>query len=63
MTPWNELSPLDQYRLIYNDLHKDFYGIRPNYDELDSWDLEKIKDKINHINEHVTKFGWPDEKE
>lgn len=59
MIPWDELTPLQKHRIIYSDLHKDFYGMRPDYNELDSWDLEKVKDEINLINEHLTKFGWP----
>jgi len=26
---WNDLTPLEQTRVLYSDLHKDVYGYRP----------------------------------
>jgi hypothetical protein len=53
MTPWNQLSELDQYRNTYSQLHKDVTGYRPDYEEVDSWDLLTIKEKISGLQKWV----------
>lgn len=40
--PWESLSPAEQMRAEYSDLHKDVFGMRPDYNEVDSWDDERL---------------------
>jgi hypothetical protein len=40
--PWESLTPIEQMRANYSDLHKDVFDMRPDYDEVDSWDDERL---------------------
>ena len=49
MIPWDQLPEIDRLRNTYSDLHKDVTGYRPDYDVVDSWDIETLKVKIEQL--------------
>lgn len=49
MIPWNQLPEIDRLRNTYSDLYKDVMGYRPDYDVVDSWDIETLKAKIEQL--------------
>jgi hypothetical protein len=56
--PWESLSPAEQMRAEYSDLHKDVFGMRPDYSEVDSWDDEQLAVEFNKL---VNMLGDDDE--
>jgi hypothetical protein len=56
--PWESLSPAEQMRAEYSDLHKDVFGMRPDYSEVDTWNDEQLAVEFNKL---VSMLGDDDE--
>ena len=46
MIPWDQLPEIDRLRNTYSDLHKDVTGYRPDYEVVDSWDIQTLESRI-----------------
>lgn len=52
MTDWNEMTKIEQYRVMYWDMYKDAYGVRPRGVDVSSWteqDFELQFEKLSSV--------------
>jgi len=49
MTPWNELSELEQAQCIFSDMFKDAYGFRPRHIDFSTWTLEQFQAEFKEL--------------
>ena len=49
MKPWEEMTRIEQMRAEYSDLHKDVYGMRPDYIRVASWTDEQLEAEFNYL--------------
>ena len=47
MIPYDELTPLQKLRSAYSDIHKDITGFRPDYEKVDSWSEQQLKEQFD----------------
>jgi hypothetical protein len=47
--PWESLTPAEQMRANYSDLHKDVFGMRPDYSVVGTWDDEQMAREYNNL--------------
>jgi hypothetical protein len=58
MIKWEDLSPLWQLRNQYSDLHKDVFGYRPDYEEVDKLTEFQLQERFNHLLSYLEKGGY-----
>ena len=51
---WNDLTPLEQTRVLYSDLHKDVYGYRPR--GFSHLSLEVLEEMVAHLDAEIEKI-------
>jgi len=50
---WEEMSPLEQARCTYWDMHKDAYGFRPRGIDTSAWTLEQFDAEFKVLGEAI----------
>ena len=58
MIEWENLSRLWQLRNQYSDLHKDVFGYRPDYEEVDKLTEAELQERFNHLMSYLIKGGY-----
>lgn len=58
MIKWEDLSPLWRLRNQYSDLHKDVFGYRPDYEEVDKLTEFQLQERFNHLTSYLEKGGY-----
>ena len=43
MKAWENMTRIERMRAEYSDLHKDVYGMRPDYIRVESWTDEQLE--------------------
>jgi hypothetical protein len=46
---WEDMSPMEKMWASYSDLHKDVFGMRPDYTEVDTWSDEQMTVEYNKL--------------
>ena len=49
MKAWNEMTRIEQMRAEYSDLHKDVYGMRPDYVRVNTWTDDQLEAEYNDL--------------
>jgi hypothetical protein len=51
MTPWNEMSELEQLSATYWDMYKDVYGYRPRHVDFTGWSEQTFRGELDILGE------------
>jgi hypothetical protein len=49
MKAWEDMTRIEKMRAEYSDLHKDVYGMRPDYVCVNSWTDEQLEAEFNNL--------------